>query len=303
MTDALSVLLDPVLPVFAIMAIGFLTGRFGRLGADEARVINRFAMTVLVPILLFRIVTGAPLDQFSFLPVLIYALVQAAVFLAGFVLARRVLKRDARESVLLAFSSIFANNAYYVLPISILIHGKDGVLPVTAVIALDTTVSFALVTMVLQMMDAGRVSGGAILRSIGTSPILLSLIAGVAFVSLGLSVPKPLETFLDFNGSAAAPVGLFALGVVLSSTVFRLEAAVVSFSIIKLLIFPAAIWMALMAFAPGAEGVPLYILASAGPAGAMGFSLALLHGVRTEAIAQVMVWTSVLTLVSLAILA
>jgi len=46
-----------------------------------------------------------------------------------------------------------------------------------------------------------------------------------------------------------------------------------------------------------------FTLNSAGPSGAMAFSLALLYGVRTDAIAQVIIWTSVLSLFSLAYLA
>ena len=47
----------------------------------------------------------------------------------------------------------------------------------------------------------------------------------------------------------------------------------------------------------------LYLLGSAGPAGAMAFSLALLYGVRTDAIAQLIVITSILTLGTIAVLA
>ena len=47
----------------------------------------------------------------------------------------------------------------------------------------------------------------------------------------------------------------------------------------------------------------LLVLAAAGPSGAMAFALALLHGVRTDQIAPVVIWTSVLSLMSLAWLA
>ena len=62
-------------------------------------------------------------------------------------------------------------------------------------------------------------------------------------------------------------------------------------------------------FAPGqvtgvsARWHDLFTLTAAGPSGAMAFALALLHGVRTDAIAPVIIWTSVLSLLSLAWLA
>ena len=44
-----------------------------------------------------------------------------------------------------------------------------------------------------------------------------------------------------------------------------------------------------------------FILAAAGPAGAMAFSMALLYDVRADRIAQIIVGTSALTLLSLAL--
>ena len=130
----LSVLLDPILPVFAILAFGFALGRSGRTSVEEARLINRFAMTVLLPILLFDLIQDAPVRSFSPLPLLVYAACEAVVFTAGYQLARRIFRRDPAEALLLAFCGIFANNAFYVLPISILLFGEGQVLPITAVI-------------------------------------------------------------------------------------------------------------------------------------------------------------------------
>ena len=107
----------------------------------------------------------------------------------------------------------------------------------------------------------------------------------------------------SLGGVAAAPVALFALGVALSKTVFRAEPAVLVFFAIKLLVFPAAVWFALDATSYAADDAPVYVLAAAGPSVAMSFSLASLHDVRTDTIAQIMVWAGLLSLVSIAVLA
>ena len=54
---------------------------------------------------------------------------------------------------------------------------------------------------------------------------------------------------------------------------------------------------------PGNGWTDLFVLNAAGPSGAMAFALALLYGVRTDAIAPVIVWTSTLSLISLSFLA
>jgi len=96
---------------------------------------------------------------------------------------------------------------------------------------------------------------------------------------------------------------LFALGVVLSQTRFTFDMPVITFTLAKLLILPFLIWAGFEIFVPLEPGREQFLLGAAAPAGAMAFTLVFLHGIKTDVIAQVIIITSVLTLVSLAILA
>ena len=301
--EVLSVLADPILPVFAILAFGFILGRAGKISVADARVINRFAMTVLLPIFIFDVIANAPIYRFSPLPVLAYGLAELVLFIAGYLLATRLFKRDPREAVLLGWACVFANNALYVMPLSILLYGAGEALPVVAIVTLDSILPFAAVMIALQALDAGRADPVAVLRGMARTPMQWGIFGGLAFAVLGLPIPAPAQTFLDFNGVAAAPVALFGIGVVMSQTRFKMDRVVASFTGMKLVVFPLAVWGALSLLAPSDLDVQKFILASAGPAGVMTFTLAVLHGVRTDALAQIIVWTSVLSLITLALLA
>lgn len=305
--DVLSVLLNPILPVFAIMAGGFIAGRAGWVSLDDARVINRFAMTVLLPIFVFNLIGTAPMAEFPLGEIVLYAGVEVVIFTSAFLLARFVFQRDPAESVLLAFCCIFVNNALYVLPISILLYGPDGVLPVTSVVTVDSIITFAGAMIALQWIGMGKAQPRAVLFSLIRTPLIIAIACGVIVGLMQVALPGPLKTFVQFNGAAAAPVALFALGVVLSKTTFSFDRVVISFTLIKLFAFPLLLW-AVFAFTGKFDGEgwvqnSQFLMASAGPAGAMGFSLALLHNIRSDSIAQIVVWTSLLTLVSLAVLA
>lgn len=297
------VLLNPVLPVFAIIIFGYWMGHSGRTSSDEARLINRLAMSVFLPIMIFGVIASAPVRSFSPTPVFIYAAVEAGVFILGYQLATRLFKRDASEAVLLGFCGIFANNVFYVLPISVLLYGADNVLPITTIITLDTTITFAAALLVLQLIRQGRVTVGTVAVTVARSPALYAIALGLVFSLATIDIAAPVQTFIDFNGAAAAPLALFALGVVMSATVFRLDAAVVTFTLIKVLIFPLAIAAALALMANDNPDRARFVLGSAGPSGSLAFSLALLNDVNSDTIAQVLVWTSVLTLLTLALLA
>ncbi|MFT5363491.1 MAG: malonate transporter [Dinoroseobacter sp.] len=301
--DILRVLSDPILPVFAILAFGFVLGRAGKISVADARVINRFAMTVLLPIFIFDLIANAPVYRFSPLPVLAYGVAELVLFVAGYILATRIFKRDPVEAVLLAWAGVFANNALYVLPLSVLLYGEAGAVPVASIVTLDSIVPFAGVMIALQALQSGRIAPLALLRGMAQTPMQWGIFGGLAFSLLAVPIPSPVQTFLDFNGVAAAPVALFGIGVVMSQTQFQMDRVVASFAVIKLIAFPLAVWAGLSVLAPQDAEMRQFLLASAGPAGVMTFTLAILHGVRTDALAQIIVWTSVLSLLTLALLA
>ena len=305
--NVLTVLFNPILPVFAIMAGGFIAGRARWISLGDARVINRFAMTVLLPIFVFNLIATAPMAQFPLGEVALYAAVEVVIFSSAFLIARYAFRRDPAESVLLAFCCIFVNNALYVLPISILLYGPDGVLPVTSVVTVDSIVTFAGAMIALQWIGMGKAQPRAVFMSLIRTPLIIAIMAGVVIGLAQIPLPSPLKTFVHFNGAGAAPVALFALGVVLSQTKFAWDRVVICFTLIKLFAFPLLLWAVFMSAGKfdgdGWAQNSQFLMASAGPAGAMGFSLALLHNIRSDAIAQIVVWTSLLTLVSLAVLA
>lgn len=301
--EFLYVLLDPILPIFAIMALGFVLGRTAWVSVDEARTVNRITLTVLLPIFLFDVSSHTEVSGASLLPILTYLIVELIVFLFGFALAFRVFRRSASESVLLAMAGVIANNVFYVLPIAIGLYGPAGAQPFVLISAVDGLVGFSVIILALEFIRQGKLSFQGLGRAIFRSPIILALLAGMGFAATGWVLPQSFITFMDFNGAAAAPLALFALGVVLSRTRFKAEPVVALFVGIKVLLFPACVWAALQLMSYEAADAPIYVLSAAGPSVAMSFSLALLYNVKTDLIAQVMVWTGVFSLVSIVVLA
>jgi len=301
----LSVLIDPILPVFAILFIGFFAGRLGKMSDDEARVLNRFAMTLLLPVFVFRAVAFAPITDFNLAALALYASAQAVLYTIGYLIARKAFHLGISESLLLGFCGVFANNAYYILPIAKFLYGDTGTLAVASIVIMDAILVFGGTMVALEArkgLDAG--AGFALVAErIAKLPLIWALVLGFGFSAGGVAIPGPIDTFTAFVGNAASPIALFAMGVILSATSLKPEPVVYVISAIKGVIFPATIAFLLYTLLPPAVTLPLFVLASAGPAGVMAFSLALLYSVRTDAIMQVTVWTSILTLVSLAFLA
>lgn len=298
----LHILTHNILPVFAMLALGFAMGCTGKADAAEARAANRIAFMVMQPPLLFLLMIGLDITSFDPLALGLYAACEILAFTLAWLVARHVFKRDPLESWLLAMAVVFVNTVLYIWPIALLVYGEEAALPITAIVAWDAAVAFSFFIVSMEIM-AGRATPAQTARRIATNPILIALLLGLAVNLARLPVPEPVVTAARFASVAAAPLTLFALGVILSGHPLTPSPTVMAISGLKLLVFPALVLGSMAALSPGNPWQAQFVLTAAGPSGAMAFSLAMLYGVRTDAIAPVIIWTSTLSLFSLAFLA
>ncbi|MGA9411508.1 MAG: AEC family transporter [Roseobacter sp.] len=299
----LHVLTHNILPIFSMLALGYLLGLTQKVSREEATAINRVAFLVLQPALIFPLINGLSLAEFQFAAIALYAACQATLFCVTFAVARFILRRDTLESWLLAMATIFVNTLLYIWPISYLIYGEAAALPITSIVAWDTAFTFAFFIVTTDLMANRQATAIKSLRRVVTNPVLIAIALGAVTNILNVPISVPVLTAMDFAGAAAPPLTLFALGVILSGHALTPTPTIVTVSTFKLLVFPALVWVALHLGERPPEWNTLMVLAAAGPSGAMAFALAMLHGVRTDQIAPVIVWTSVLSILSLAWLA
>lgn len=299
----LQILTHDILPVFSMLALGFVLGRVGKISREEAGAVNRVAFLILQPALIFPLISALDWSAFRFEALAAYAGAQVILFALAFTVARLLFKRELLEAWLLAMAVIFVNTLLYIWPISFLIYGEAAALPVTAIVAWDSAITFAFFIVSTDLMANRGAGPGPAMRRIAANPVLIAIALGMVVNLLGLTVPDPVLTAMAFAGAGAAPLTLFALGVILSSHALMPTPVIATVAALKLLAFPALVAAAVWLVAPPADWQTLFTLTAAGPSGAMAFALALLYRVRTDTIAPVIIWTSILSLMSLAWLA
>ncbi len=298
----LHILIHNILPVFAILALGFGMGSAKKASLDEARALNRIAFLVLQPALIFPLIAGLDLSALELTALSFYLLCEIITFSISYAVARFAFKREHLEAYLLGMATIFVNSLLYIWPISFSIYGEAAALPITAVVALDASLVFGFFIVSMELM-AGQGGATAAAKRVIANPVLIAISLGILMNVVHLPIPQPVLAAAKFAGAGAAPLTLFALGVVLSSLPIKPQPVAVAIGAIKLLAFPAIVWFGLTTLGTPENWQNLFVLNAAGPSGAMAFSLAMLYNIRTDAIAPVIIWTSVLSLISLAYLA
>lgn len=198
-------ILQVVLPVFGIVAAGWIYGRTTK--QSEVAVVNRMNMDVFVPALILGALTGAAFDLRRNAPLVAGA---AAVVLGSGLLAwpvARALRVDARTFVPTA---MFNNCGNMGLPLALLAFGPENLPAAVAMFVTSNLIQFTL--------GVALVRRGAPVGRLLASPMVLATALGVAMKGLGWSFPGPAEVALRMLGDVALPLMLFTLGVRMAFT-------------------------------------------------------------------------------------
>jgi predicted permease len=296
---------NPILPVFAIMLVGLFFGRRGFFDNASAQAINRFVFFVAVPALLFSLLSDAAFRQVDWRLLALYFLSEIILFVVGAALARRVFHRDWGEALLIGMASCFVNHVFFVLPIAQFLYGDQAAIPITAVIVVDTTVIFAGTIIGLEIASHRDEPLWKVGRFFLRNPVLVAIALGLAVNVLKLEMPAGIRTFCTFTGSAAAPAALFSLGVILAGAGGRgWDAVAVTTTGLKVLLHPLVAWL-LFQGVTGVDriGGEATLLIAAGPCGAMPFVLALQYRIASASIGRAIVYSTIASLFTLAVLA
>jgi malonate transporter len=306
MSSAIQTFLNPVLPIFAVLGFGMLLARRGIFDVSAASILNRFVFYIGAPALLFSLLLSAPLAAFEWQVLTLYFASEMAIYAAGTALARYAFRREWRESLLLGMTACFVNHVFFVLPMARVLYGDAASAPIAAIIVVDTVLIFALTIVALELSAPGVQSGRKVLTLLVKHPLLQAIVAGLLVNLLGLPLHDGISTFVRFVGASASPIALFALGIILASTVNSgLDKTALSIVGLKIIAHPLLAWLLFSGAATLAN--PAWtntaLLVAAGPCGAMPFVLALQYKIKVDTIARAIGYSTVLSLLTLALLA
>ncbi len=196
--DALHTILASVVPVFAILGLGWVYGHFRDL---PARALSDLVMWILIPCLVLSAVGSRPIELAELGRIgAAAALVVLGCGLAAWIAFRR--RPDRRAAMLCA---MFMNSANMAFPLALLAYGQEGltrqVVFYIAINLLHSTVGIAL----------ARGRGG--LREALRLPLLYAALLGLTLAASGTLLPEEVSRPLDLVGKATLPVMLLMLGV------------------------------------------------------------------------------------------
>ncbi len=238
---------EVILPVFALIGLGYVLTRSGLLTAAGADGIMAFVFYLAAPCLLMRSLFDVDLSG-AFDPALLatFFLPLGAMFAAAWIASRILWNRTPGEAVAIAFASAFGNTVMLGFPIAVRALGEDALASVVGIVGLHGPLLYVLGITLMEALrrDGAGLRRGAIrtLRTVSRNALLI----GVALGAIGnLTGAAPLPAVLDrttlYLAEAAVPAGLFAVGATLPRYRLRADLHIAGFAcFLQLMAQPAA---------------------------------------------------------------
>jgi malonate transporter and related proteins len=247
---ALQVILDTVLPFFALIFCGYAAGRLRILEGPSIAGVNTFVFWFALPVFLFDLMATSPMAEVLNAP---FAAAYLSAGLAVFVLAalsgRALFGLGTREAALMGAAAVLGNTGYMGLPLISAVFGDGAAIPMVVGLTLEVTV---LIPLTIAVVEAGAGTGKGPLKmaktvagSLARNPLIVGIFCGALVSATSLDLPTPVLNFTDLLGGTAGPCALFVLGGTLAGFPVSSGLGAVSFaSALKLLVHPAAMWFA-----------------------------------------------------------
>jgi predicted permease len=283
-----------VLPVFLVVGLGYGLRLIGFVTEPMNQAFSRLVFYVAVPAILFRGVAVTTLSQ-PIGPETLGGLIHGSVlltflvkvvggtWLVTIVTSFAVYLAGARlgpaQRGPMAQGVIRSNLVFVGLPIIINAYGQDVLGPAAVYISFITIMYNFIAVIVLTLPHASvngqRLRLTKVLRDLATNPLIISCVAGLLFSGLGGKLPKSLDLSFKLVGDISMSLALIVVGAAMDLQQLRRQAVLpVLAALVKLVIYPAGVFLVLRGLGVSGETLKFAVLLLATPAAVMSAVMA-----------------------------
>ncbi len=296
--ESLQITIEIILPLFLLMAVGYLVRLTGLINETSAYQTNRVIFGVFLPALVFQNIYTIDLENLEdhFSSRILFYLVAGIVlqFLMALCIAFLSESENARRGVIL--QGMFCSNfVLFGIPICDALFGSAASGPASVLVAVIIPVYYILAVISLELFRGGRPGFFRIMKGIFTNPLIIASIVGILCLVFRISLPRVINTTVSSLASIATPLAFVVLGASFSFRKVRncIKSLCIALGM-KLLFFPAL--FLLLAVLLGFRGPELAVLlvVFASPVAVSSFTMAQEMGGDEALAGQLVIFSSLL---------
>jgi malonate transporter and related proteins len=304
----IDVLLNALVPIFALMALGYFAGWIRDVDNHHVAGLNALVTDFALPASLFvatASTSGAVLwEQRPLLLVLTVSML--ALYALSYWMQRRLFGLGSGEAAVQALTIALPNYAAAGLPLIAAVLDPAGTIYVALSIATGSIVMspLTLATLESNKASAAGKESGALLQAIGRSlfkPIVLGPVLGITFSLVGIPLPEALRRSLQLIGESAGGVALFLTGLILSAQRIELGTNMLSGTLLKNIVHPLLAAGLILMLPMDRDTARAVLLLCALPSGFFGILFGLRYGFESQVAGSTLIASSLASAATIAV--
>jgi malonate transporter and related proteins len=220
----MSLVLNSILPVFAVIALGSFLKRSALIDENFVRVSDRLVYYIFLPLLLFWKI-GKPVEavtvDWRFIAGALLAIF--TVFVLSLIIVKLLKMPDRAFG---SFSqSCYRFNSYIGIAVIVTALGENGVKEFGVLIGFAVPFINVLAVSSMIRYSGQNDSEGQrwlfLFKSVVANPLIISCLLGILYSNLGIPFPILVERLLDLTSAMSLPLALISVGGSLTFSKFR----------------------------------------------------------------------------------
>ena len=273
-------------PFIFITFLGFIFGKLKVLDLSHAKILNLFLFYIAVPALIIRLLAQNEIGQVDLKQIISYLIMQSICGIIAYLITSKYFKRPVPESIIWSLTVALSNHVTLLLPITEIYFQQNVITQVASIILMDGVILLSVIAFFLELSTKKNVNLFTFSKNLFFNPFILSVIIGLLILLLNFNIDQtPIDYTLSRLAACVSPVGLFAIGIILSFyTVDIINKLSVSISVLKLIISPIILLLiGLLFFNSGLPSeIPGAFFVSVAPCGVTAIVLCSAYNVSPE---------------------
>lgn len=286
--------LNCVLPIFTMLAAGYLAKRVGVVSAEIVPQLNKLCFSVLLAIYMFSSVYSADFGGFS--PDLLFFLIAQTLvlFVIGFFIISNTVKDRRRCGTYL--QSLFRSNIAIIgVALAQTLTDAAGIASMTIVITVMVPIYNILAVIALETFGGEKISVRHTLKGILKNQLIVGSLLGLVFSLLQIRLPTAIESAIGQLGKAGTVLALVTLGISFDfSALKKNRQRILLLAALRLVIIPLFAISIAVFLGFRHNDLAIIMLVAAAPMASTAFSMARIYNSDYELAGQVVVTTSLL---------
>lgn len=309
-----------IAPLILVGLLGFICTKSHWLSREQLNTLSKFTFSISIPAFLFYQMAKADFSSdispqlFAafYLPVLICYLIAWLINYYFYshnshIKIEQPPEESSAASAVFALSASYSNTVIVGLPVLLAAIGEQVIIIVFLILTFHSAMLFTL-TAVLAAKNTNKEKDQnqylywlGFIKSTLNNPLIISILSGLLFNVLGLSLPVFLQESLALIGKPAITLALFILGGSLAFYHVRQELTFISIACIsKLILLPSLVFLTThYVFNLQPLTMTVLVILSACPTGVNAYLIALSHQQHQHTVAGTVVVSTLISTITI----